>query len=53
MVPDFGLGRTPTLAAVTFFAGKMFKSQKLRHTGILLAGAAAYQFGHDRGTAKK
>jgi hypothetical protein len=51
-VPDLGLGRIPTLALGTYFAGRAFKSQKLRHAGIGLAAAAAFGFGLDHGRKK-
>lgn len=51
-IPDLGLGRIPTLAIATWGAGKLLKSQKLRHAGIGLAAAAAFGFGLDKGRKK-
>lgn len=51
-IPDFGIGRIPALALGTYFAGRAFKSQKLRHAGIGLAAAAAFGFGLDHGRKK-
>ncbi len=51
-VPDLGLGRVPTLAVAAWGAGKLLKSQKLRHVGIGLAAAAAFGFGLDKGRKK-
>lgn len=53
MVPDLGLGRVPTLAAVAYFGGKFAKSSKLRQAGIGLAAAAAFGFGLDKGRQSK
>lgn len=52
VIPDVGIGRIPTLALGTYFAGRVFKSQKLRHAGIGLAAAAAFGFGLDHGRKK-
>lgn len=52
-IPDFGIGRIPALALGTYFAGRVFKSQKLRHAGIGLAAAAAFGFGLDHGRKNK
>jgi hypothetical protein len=51
-VPDLGIGRIPTLAIGTYFAGRVLKSTKLRHAGIGLAAAAAFGFGLDHGRKK-
>jgi len=51
-VPDLGLGRTPTLAIGLYFAGRAFRSQKLRHAGLGLAAAAAFAFGADQARKK-
>jgi hypothetical protein len=53
VIPDFGIGRIPTLALGTYFAGRAFKSTKLRHAGIGLAAAAAFGFGLDHGRKSK
>lgn len=48
-VPDFGLGRVPTLAVATYAAGAMLKSPKLKNAGVGLAAAAAFGYGLDKG----
>jgi len=52
-LPDFGIGRVPALAIGTYVAGRVFKSQRLRHAGLGLAAAAAFGFGLNSGQKNK
>lgn len=53
MVPDFGLGRVPTLAAIAYFGGDFMGSRRVKQAGIGLAAAAAFAFGQDQGRKRK
>lgn len=53
IIPDVGLGRPATLAALAFFGGTFLKMPRVRQAGIGLASAAAFGYGHEQGRKKK
>lgn len=52
-IPEFGIGRIPELAIVTYGLGRVLKQPKLRQAGIGLAAAAAFGFGLTKGKENK